>query len=294
MLSLKTILAPVDFSQRTEVEAKNAADIAKRFGSRLILLHVIPRFADTYPADPTAAQAYSRQFSAEVEQGVDRALQLLASRVAPGVEVECVALSGEPAEMIEEFAVSREIDLVVMPTAGRGRIRRHLLGSVTTRMLHDLKCPVLTGVHMQECEQGGKALYKKIACKVEPGEDGAAQLRWARDFAAGYDAALCIVCVLPFLDTTGSTASLPEPLRERAITETKEKLEALSKQEGVDAEVTVLGGAIDQVLAPFVRANHVDLVVSGRCRQQDTMGVFGLHTDIVDSVKCLPCPVALV
>ena len=38
----KTILVPVDFSDRTEAEAEHAVNIAKHFGARLIFLHVLP------------------------------------------------------------------------------------------------------------------------------------------------------------------------------------------------------------------------------------------------------------
>lgn len=294
MLRLETILAPVDFSERTETEARNAAVIAKHFGSKLILAHVIPRFADLYPVDPEAREAYSQQFSVDVDKGAKKALLSLANRVATGVDVECIALSGDPAEKIEELATSRKADLIVMPTAGRGRVRRHLLGSVTTRVLHDLKCPVYTGVHLPEGGLKHKVIYENVACKLVMGEDGAAQVRWASDFAASYDSLLHVVCVLPFLDSTGAAPSMPEPLRQKALADAEAQMHSLIGLLGVDAEVTALGGPIEQVLPAYLRDRNIDLLVSGRRRSQDTMGVFGQHTDLIDTVKCIPCPMVAV
>lgn len=294
MLNLRTILAPVDFSERTEFEARNAADIAGRFGSRLIFLHVITSFAETVPTDPAAAEAYSREFSSEIEKGVTEALSALASRVAGDVEVECVVLSGSPEEKIGEFAKSRDVSLIVMPTTGNGRVRRQLLGSVTARMLQDLVCPLLTGTADWEAKPDQKTLYRKIACTVEPGEQASERLRWARDFAAAYDGSLFVVGVLPFLDSVGATPSLPEHLRGQAMEDAKQQLQVLCEQESVEAEIVVLGGPIDQMLPAFVDANEIDLLVSGRRRYQDTVGAFGIHTDILDTVQSVPCPMVLI
>ena len=291
MLKLKTILAPVDFSIRTEPEAQNAAEIATKFGSRLILLHVIPRFADAHPTDPAAVEAYAHEFTAEVERGVDTALQALAERVAPGLDVERVVMTGNPAEKIDEVAVARQADMVVMPTRGRGRIRRHLIGSVTNRVIHDLSCPVLTGAHEGEPSTGTS--YKRIACQICPQEDGEKTLGWARDFAAAYGAEIVVYCILPFYDELGDTASLPEPLREQARSKARDQMEALTTHVGIEAEIVVMGGAVEEVLPAFVKNKNIDLIIRTRRRLKDVMGLLGQHTDIIDTVKSAPCPMIL-
>jgi nucleotide-binding universal stress UspA family protein len=225
---------------------------------------------------------------------MEGALQDLASRVAHGIEVEWVVMNGRPAEKIREFALGRNIDLIVMPTDESGRIRRQLFGTVATSMLQNHNCPVLEGVHAPDGETGGRTLYKKIACKLEPGALRPERLRWARDFAAAYNSSLSVVSVLPFLEGPGATPSVPENLRLKTIADAREQIQSLCDQEAVDAEITVLGGAIDQVLPSFIRTNGIDLLVSGRERYQETLGVFGLRTDIVDTVQSVPCPMVLV
>ena len=44
---------------------------------------------------------------------------------------------GEVSEQIRRVCEDGEIDLIVMPTSGRGAYRRFLLGSNTAKVLHD-------------------------------------------------------------------------------------------------------------------------------------------------------------
>jgi nucleotide-binding universal stress UspA family protein len=61
-----------------------------------------------------------------------------------------VVRTGKPAtEILGYLGEHREIDLVVMATAGRGRVARFMMGSVTDRVLRAAPCPVLT-VHAHD------------------------------------------------------------------------------------------------------------------------------------------------
>jgi hypothetical protein len=58
-------------------------------------------------------------------------------------------ISGDPAKVIVDYAADHRIDLIVMPTHGRGAFRSLLLGSVTAKVLHDSNCAVLTTAHAE-------------------------------------------------------------------------------------------------------------------------------------------------
>lgn len=287
---LKTILALVDFSERTEAEAEHAANIAKHFGARLVFQHVLPVYPGPPPTDPEAAEAYSHDFSADIRTGIEGALASLAERVASGLEAECIVDSGAPSEKIEETAKSTAADLIVMPTSGRGRFRRHLLGSVTTQVLHDIPVPIFTGVHVRDVDPYAQHPYRRIACKVNLDEGDKAVLDWARDFAAAYEAELTVVTVLPFLDGLGAAPALPKPLREQALADARERLTQLSAAEKAIADTAAVGGAVEEVLPELLRSRQIDLLITGRKRSQEVIGVMGWRHDLIDTVRSTPCP----
>jgi nucleotide-binding universal stress UspA family protein len=60
-----------------------------------------------------------------------------------GVEAEYELVEGDPAEAIVRFAESRDADLVVVGTRGRGGIAGSLLGSVSSEVVRASSRPVV-------------------------------------------------------------------------------------------------------------------------------------------------------
>ena len=276
MLTIKTILAPVDFSDRSEAEAETAANVARHFGSKIVLVHVIPMFGHMHPADPTAAKAYQRKFEAEIRAGVETALEEMAERLPIPENIETLVLSGDPAEQIECVAKQKRPDLVVLPTAGRGRFRQSTLGSVTTKLLHDLDCPVMTGVHLERVEARAEHPFRRIGwlATLQPGDDKV--LAWARDFAAAYDADLRALYALP---------------EGRSQQEAHDQIEDLLRHAGVKTSITICEGRGEAVLHELVKAEHVDVIVASRERSDVTVGLFGFYSDVTETVRLSPRPV---
>jgi nucleotide-binding universal stress UspA family protein len=289
MFKLNTILAPVDFSNRSAVELDHAVDIAARFGAKLVVLHVIPTFGSPNTTDPAATEAYSHEFSADIENGIRRALQSLVERVAPDFEAEPVVSKGNPAEIIEEVAADRNADLIVMPTTGQGRFRSDVLGSVTAKVLEDVSIPVLTGVHVEDVSALETHAFKRIACLIHPEEGYERIPRWASGFAAAYEANLIAVAILAFRDGPGATASTPEPLREEAMEDARQLVEDMLQEQDVRADVVVLGGKIEEVLPSYLEEARIDLLVMGRRPSQKVLGLFGMR-DIGNILQSVPCP----
>ena len=50
--------------------------------------------AGLHPTDPAAVEAYAHEFTSEIKKGVEDALESLITRVAHGLDVERVVLSG--------------------------------------------------------------------------------------------------------------------------------------------------------------------------------------------------------
>ena len=98
---------------------------------------------------------------------------------------------GDPAEKIAEFTRDNGVDLVMLPTHGHGLFRWLLLGSVTSKVLHDVHCPVWTAAHAEK--QHAQEVPRKILCALDGSEKSLALAQWAADFSRRW-ARACSYC----------------------------------------------------------------------------------------------------
>ncbi len=62
--------------------------------------------------------------------------------VCKGIKFKKVLLEGNPAEEIVKTAENENVDLIVMST-GKSRVDKHLLGSISEKVVHSAPCSVL-------------------------------------------------------------------------------------------------------------------------------------------------------
>ena len=74
--------------------------------------------------------------------------------------------SPDPADRILEFAQEYKADLIVMPTYHR-RYRTFLVGSVTAKVLHDVECPILTGIHRLAESPRIPDVFRNLVCGMD-------------------------------------------------------------------------------------------------------------------------------
>ena len=60
-----------------------------------------------------------------------------------GLEVDAILATGDPRKMIMEAIENKAPDLVVVAKRGKGSVKDALLGSVSTYVVRQAKCPVL-------------------------------------------------------------------------------------------------------------------------------------------------------
>lgn len=138
VLPLKRILVPVDFS-RTSLKALHyAVPIAKQFGARLILLHVI-EFPNYCPEIGYVG------FDAKViREDLEKRLRELARRAVPqDIAAEIVVECGAGFDAIATYAKKRKVDLVILTTHGYTGLKHVFLGSTAERVVRHAPCPVL-------------------------------------------------------------------------------------------------------------------------------------------------------
>jgi len=136
----KTILVPTDASESAQRALKMAIDMAKEFGSRIVLLHVV------YTPE---ALGYTLSSGITVPQeeisiyGSEALTAALAGIDKGNVPIEKKQTPGHPATAILEEIERGKFELVVMGSRGYGPITGSLLGSVSQRVLSGAECPVM-------------------------------------------------------------------------------------------------------------------------------------------------------
>ena len=139
---MKTILAPVDFSEVSDVVISAAAALAKAINGRLVLLTVVQ--PPVFTAEYTALMENIAEITALGERSAQKHLATLQTRLErDGLAVETVQFSGAPITHIVEQAEKYHADYIVMGSHGHTAFYDLLVGSTTHGVLKRAKCPVV-------------------------------------------------------------------------------------------------------------------------------------------------------
>ena len=120
-----------------------AIDLAKKYQSQLILVHVVMRqiYAINPPeAGVLAGTAIVRELEEDGKAILAKGDQIVKSQ---GVPVETRLKQGVPAEELLRAAADEKVDLVVLGSRGLSQVRAFFLGSVSDKVSHHAKCPTL-------------------------------------------------------------------------------------------------------------------------------------------------------
>jgi nucleotide-binding universal stress UspA family protein len=194
---------------------------------------------------------------------------------------------GEPADVIDRTVRDEGIDLVMMPTHGKGRFRRLLLGSVTSKVLHDLSCAVWTGTHA--ALEGRKAVtpYQSIVCAVDFVEESQAVLNAAAALARRSGASLHLVHAVGV--PSASYQLDLGPYRSALLEAAHRAVRKLRDESGIKATISVDGGTVSSVMRAAASRLKADLIVTGRGHAQD-LGA-GVRSALYTIIRDAPCPV---
>jgi nucleotide-binding universal stress UspA family protein/quercetin dioxygenase-like cupin family protein len=138
MASLQTILHPTDFSDNSRPAFQTACTLARDYGARIIVLHVMPpSVAGILPAPPPDPLR-----PAESQDSLKGHFAWPAPP-DPKVQVDCRVAEGDPANEILYLAGALKCNLIVMGSHGRTGLSRLLTGSVAEEVFRQAPCPVL-------------------------------------------------------------------------------------------------------------------------------------------------------
>lgn len=139
---MKTILAPLDFSQVSEGVVAESITLARALNGRVVLLAVVQPPVVTY--EYVAVMENLAEITAAGERNAERRLlEIEAKFKAEGVPVESMQLVGGPIPLIIEQAKKVNADYIVMGSHGHTAFYDLLVGSTTHGVLTRASCPVV-------------------------------------------------------------------------------------------------------------------------------------------------------
>jgi len=135
------LLAPTDFSEGASHAIRAAALLARRLGTRLVLLHVLSEVvADKGDDDPKAVQRATLALRRDAESKLQSVIETLGLESG---QVNSSLVTGVDAVGIVHAARAIHAGCIVMGTRGLTGLPRALLGSVTDQVLRHAPCPVV-------------------------------------------------------------------------------------------------------------------------------------------------------
>lgn len=137
----KKILVPLDGSELSQRALGQAEQLARAFGSEIILFQVVP-FMPIYGSPELVTPLIVDE---KQRESVEKHLAKLAEGLKEkGFEVTTMVKTGQQVALeIIDFAEESGVDLIVMCTHGRSGITRWVLGSVTLKVLTRGNTPIL-------------------------------------------------------------------------------------------------------------------------------------------------------
>jgi nucleotide-binding universal stress UspA family protein len=282
MPPIKHIAFPVDFSERCTGAVPFVARMARSTGAKLTLISVARPF---YAGGLAGAAAIDPQV---VLDSVLEELNGAYVKEFAGIEVQRVADVGEPAEDIVEFVHGNNVDLVMMPTHGYGPFRQLLLGSVTSKVLHDVKCPVWTTAHTGTAPDLEHLEVRKILCAVDNSLASVGLICRAAAMAKDLGASLRLVHAVPSIEAWPER-QMDQEFEQEIRAHARATIQDLEKAAGIDVPLCIASGTVPDVVREEALQHGSDLVIIGRGALQQTLG--RLRTHSYGIIRHAPCPV---
>jgi nucleotide-binding universal stress UspA family protein len=147
MITIKSILCPLDFSDASRNAFRYACEFAKSMGAKIYLLNVV---------EPRPMAADMTLTYIPVEEDLEKAAQedlepLVQEAKTRGIEVEANVMIGIPVDVILAQLADMDVSLLIMGSHGKTGLSRLLMGSVAEGVVRKAGIPVLI-VKAQEKE----------------------------------------------------------------------------------------------------------------------------------------------
>lgn len=252
-VSLQHILVASDLSRSSYAALQHALGLAHRYASHVYLFHTVSALG----FDMAGPEAWVEAVDCAWRDARNLETELFLSRQLEGIRFDVIVRQGDLWPSLARVVKQHEIDLIVVGTHARGRIRKLLLGSVAETIFRHATCPVLTINPSLEQSLNGAQAPRRILFPTDFSPQSEYAAAHAISLARRCGAHLTLLHVLP--EMTGEAGGD----RERVFEVTRGRLRALVNNVDVPVSCRVVeaNSAVDAILR--CAAAEADLIVSG-------------------------------
>ena len=213
-IALKNILFATDFSPCSNAALSYALSVARRYGARLQVAHVIPTKAEMLFMSPESWPAVAEEEDKRIQACIEQL-----EKQCQGLPHDVLKPEGKVADALAQIIEEREIDLLVLGIHGRSSVRKLFMGSVAEEVFRRAACPVLSVGPNVSSKPDGEIQFQHIVFATDFSEDSLAALPYAVSLAEEDQAQLALFHVVEqpaagIADLEGVKASLMRRLRE--------------------------------------------------------------------------------
>lgn len=267
-IQVKSVLIATDFSEASAKALRHALAIARHYGAKFYLAHVVSSLGFTLvgtDAVIAAAEAVRR----DARQLEDRLIQ---SGALAGLPHEVIVLQGDVWGELEAVARREKVDLVVVGTHGRRGLGKLLLGSVAEKIFRQAECLVLTvgPGSLQDSPVGGSRAIRPFLFATDFSRGSLRALPYAISAANHFGTRLVLLHVVPAVPMPeGLSRPTPDDVmlaQENARTACLQRLAELTSQHpklAIKPEFVIEFGSPTEEILRVAKYFQADAIILG-------------------------------
>ncbi|MFC2072390.1 universal stress protein [Chloroflexota bacterium] len=277
------ILVPLDGSKLAEVALPYAKELARKLGSKITLVSVLPVGSES---DDNKYHHSHRFYMQEMVKTIKQR----------AINVESVILTGAPAEEIVNYADREDISLIIMGTRGQSGIKRWVLGSIADKVVSATMRPVaLITTDDTETSVRGKDLLSKALVILDGTSEAEAVIPYVEELGSKLDIEVALLQLVEqaFMYYEGADDLSYVPVSKKEMNSRRAKarryltkLASLLESKGliVRVKVVIKGNSAETIIKVASQTDAGIIVMSTRGRSGIGRWFFGSVRDEIVNI----------
>ena len=265
---LNSVLIATDFSEASDKALRHALAIARHYGAKLYLSHVVSSLGFTL-VGPEAVNLATQIVSRDASELENRLVQ---SEALAGLRHEVIVTQGNVWDQLGKIISHEQVDLVVIGTHARRGLGKLLLGSVAEHIFRHADCLVLTvgPGSLEDSPVGSARAIRPFLFATDFGIPSLRALPYAISSANHFGTKLVLLHVVPEVPmpegVNRPTADDVIEMREEVRVTSLRRLEELTLQNpklAVPSEFIVEFGSPSEEILKAADTFKVDAIILG-------------------------------